>query len=124
MVASNVFEPFLAVTGWDKLGAVARMLSNCSAKPLMSCGVKPCAAWLRTVTVSRFVPRPSISLVTDVVAPLTSEISTTTAMTPMMMPSMVRKDRILFDKIELKAMRKDWSIMTGPPQPRHVRRES
>ena len=48
---------------------------------------------------------PSMLLVTDEVVPCPMAISTTTATTPMMMPSMVSAERILLPAIALNAMR-------------------
>jgi hypothetical protein len=38
--------------------------------------------------------------VTELVAPFTIETKTTSDITPIIMPNMVRKERILFDKID------------------------
>ena len=56
------------------------------------------------LTVSRLVPMEEIDSVTDAVVPWPIATSTVTLMTPMMTPSIVRKERALLPQIALKAM--------------------
>ena len=56
------------------------------------------------VTVSRFVPIEAIDSVTEAVVPWPMAMSTMTLMTPMMTPSIVRKERILLPEMALKAI--------------------
>ena len=59
------------------------------------------------------LPKSATAPVTELVAPLTRLTSTTSAMTPMMMPSMVSTARILLEAMERSAILKD--IMTASP---------
>ncbi len=68
-----------------------------------------------TVTVMRSVLMLEMVLCTEFVAPDTSETSTTSAMTPMMMPSIVRKDRSLFEAMEFHAILKDCKSISAAP---------
>ena len=90
-------------------------VSENSARSLRLIG---CPLSSLTVTASRFVPRLEIVSVTVLVAPFTRLTRMTSAMTPMMMPSIVRNARSLFPLIDFIAMRRDCfrvSIMR-PPQ--------
>ena len=61
----------------------------------------------RTVTVILLVPRSDTAPVTESVAPLTRLTSTTRAMTPMMMPSMVSTARSLLEEMDRMAILKE-----------------
>ena len=67
-----------------------------------------------SVTVSWLLPRLEMVEVTESVAPLTRLTSTTRAMTPMMMPSMVRIERILLAPMDRRAIFRD-NITASPP---------
>ena len=67
-----------------------------------------------TVTDRRSLPREDTASVTELVAPLTRLTSTTSATTPMMMPSMVSMARILLLLMLRSAIFKD-RIMRSPP---------
>ena len=56
------------------------------------------------LTVSRFVPMLWMEEVTDAVVPWPMATSTTTDMTPMMTPSIVRQARALLARMALNAM--------------------
>ena len=56
------------------------------------------------LTMSMLEPRLSICVVTELVAPCPTDINMITANTPMMMPSIVRKERILLEAMALKAI--------------------
>ena len=68
----------------------------------------------KTVTVSMSEPSEETASVTELVAPLTRLTSTTSATTPMMMPSMVSMALILLAPIERSAMRS--VIIRSPPK--------
>ena len=66
------------------------------------------------LTVSILVPRPETASVTELVAPFTRLTRTTSAITPMMMPSIVRAARILLELMERSAILND-NITASPP---------
>ena len=66
------------------------------------------------LTVSILVPRLDTASVTELVAPLTRLTSTTRAMTPMMIPSIVRAARSLLELMDRSAILKD-NITASPP---------
>ncbi len=70
---------------------------------------------------NRLVPSPEIWFCTDTVAPLPTVTMVMTALTPITMPRMVRKERIRLRRIERKASRSVLSHMVSPlpwPWPR------
>ena len=78
------------------------------------------SSWIDTV--SRLVPIEEMVSVTDPVAPSAIDTSTIRDATPMMMPSIVRKERILFDAMEFHAIFIDRKIIPSPPG--HARQKS
>ena len=64
--------------------------------------------------VTMLLPRAETLSVTEEVAPFTRLTSTTRAMTPMMMPSMVSTARIFPAEMERRAILKD-RIISSPP---------
>ena len=65
------------------------------------------------LTVSILVPRPETASVTELVAPFTKLTKTTSAITPMIMPSIVSAARILLEVMERSAILKE--IITASP---------
>ena len=106
-------DPYLPVAAAVTLGAVRPMpgssihwfrVSSFTGAPLSS----------ETVTVSRLFPRLAMVSVTVPVAPETRLTRITRAITPMIMPSMVRKARNLLPEMDFIAILNAW-IMGPPP---------
>ena len=66
------------------------------------------------VAVTMLLPRAETLSVTEEVAPFTRLTSTTSAMTPMIMPSMVSAERIFPAEMERRAILKDCIIVPPP----------
>ena len=75
---------------------MAAMLGSVSTQFSRSCSLTGIPLSSETRTVSRLLPRLETSLVMELVALSTRLTSTTSAITPMMMPSIVSAARILF----------------------------
>ena len=68
------------------------------------------------LTVSVLEPNELMESVMDRVVPFAMDTRTTRAITPIMMPSMVRKERIRFEAMDFKDILKDSRNMGTPPR--------
>ncbi len=73
-------------------------------------------------TISRLLPRPAIWVCTACVAPLPSVTMVITALTPMTIPRIVRKERSRLRRIERSANRRVLSSIRSSPRPRPQQR--
>ena len=102
-ITVSLSDPYFPVTLKEAPGA-ASAISSSSIRASTSDSFMGFPLLSEILTVSRLLPMLLISSVTDVVAPLTSETSTTSEITPIMIPSMVRKDRILLEAMDFHAI--------------------
>ena len=97
---------FFAVTLAFAEGAASANSSE-SARAVTSSQRKGRSLSSLIVTVSRFVPMLEIVSVMELVAPFTRDTRTTRENTPMIMPSIVRNERILLEAMDFQAILND-----------------